>query len=63
MRNFLPLMLDLAGKEVVIFGGGEVGERKASLFCDCARVVVISRDFTPLLGQLSERKKIIRLRS
>ncbi len=58
MRNFLPLMLDLAGKEVVIFGGGEVGERKASLFCDYARVVVISRDFTSLLGQLSERKKI-----
>lgn len=58
MKNFLPLMLSLEGKEVVIFGGGEVGERKASLFCDYARVTVISRDFTPLLNRFSEEGRI-----
>lgn len=58
MKDFLPLMLDMAGREVVIFGGGEVGERKASLFCDCAKVIVVSRDFTPQLNQLFEKGKI-----
>ncbi len=51
-------MLDLAGKEVVIFGGGEVGERKASLFCGHAEVTVVSREFTPLLNRLFEDGKI-----
>ncbi len=58
MKKFLPLMLDLAGKEVIIFGGGEVGERKASLFCGHAEVTLVSRDFTPRLNQLSEEGKI-----
>jgi precorrin-2 dehydrogenase/sirohydrochlorin ferrochelatase len=58
MKKFLPLMLDLAGKEVVIFGGGEVGERKASLFCGHAEVTVVSREFTPRLNRLFEEGKI-----
>ncbi len=58
MKDFLPLMLSLNGKEVVIFGGGEVGERKASLFCRHARVIVVSRDFTPLLNRLSDEGKL-----
>jgi precorrin-2 dehydrogenase/sirohydrochlorin ferrochelatase len=58
MKKFLPLMLDLAGKEVVIFGGGTVGERKASLFSGMADVTIISRDFTPALGKLSDDGKI-----
>ncbi len=58
MKDFLPLMLNLGGKEVVIFGGGEVGERKAALFCDHAKVTVVSRDFTPLLNQLSDEGKL-----
>jgi precorrin-2 dehydrogenase/sirohydrochlorin ferrochelatase len=58
MKKFLPLMLDLAGKEVVIFGGGEVGERKASLFCGHAKVTVVSREFTPRLNRLFEEGKI-----
>ncbi len=58
MKNFLPLMLDLTGKEVIIFGGGEVGERKALLFCDFARVIVISREFTSILNKMSLEKKI-----
>lgn len=58
MKDFLPLMLSLEGKEIVIFGGGEVGERKASLFCMHARVTVVSRDFTPLLNRLSDEGKL-----
>ncbi len=56
--SFLPLMLDLKEKEVVIFGGGEVGERKAKLFCELAKVTVVSREFTPLLKQFSGEGKI-----
>ncbi len=51
-------MLDLSEREVVIFGGGEVGERKASLFCEHAKVIVISREFTSQLNQLFEKGKI-----
>ncbi|MDP3104933.1 MAG: bifunctional precorrin-2 dehydrogenase/sirohydrochlorin ferrochelatase [Candidatus Methanoperedens sp.] len=58
MKKFLPLMLDLTGKEVVIFGGGKVGERKASFFSEAALVTIISRDFTPDLERLSEDGKI-----
>ena len=58
MKNLLPLMLDLAGKEVVIFGGGKVGERKAYFFSGAACVTVISREFTTELGNLSENGKI-----
>lgn len=58
MKEFLPLMLNLKGKEVVIFGGGEVGERKAALFCDYSRVTVVSREFTSPLEKLSEKGKL-----
>ncbi len=58
MKTFLPLMLDLTEKEVLIFGGGTVGERKASLFSGFADVTVISRDFTPALEKLFEERKI-----
>ncbi|GFO98029.1 siroheme synthase [groundwater metagenome] len=58
MKRFLPLMLDLTGKEVVIFGAGAVGERKALFFSMVAEVSVISRDFTPALERLFEDGKI-----
>lgn len=58
MKDFLPLMLNLEGKGVAIFGGGEVGERKALLFCEHAKVTVISREFTQRLNQLSDEGKI-----
>lgn len=58
MKKFLPLMLDLTGKEVVIFGGGKVGERKALFFSSVAEVTVISRDFTPALEGLCKDGKI-----
>ena len=58
MSDFIPLMIDLKDKEIVIFGGGEVGERKASFFCDHAKVKVISKEFTPGLDILSKEGKI-----
>ncbi|MFZ3166209.1 MAG: bifunctional precorrin-2 dehydrogenase/sirohydrochlorin ferrochelatase [Candidatus Methanoperedens sp.] len=58
MSDFLPLMLDLKEKEIIIFGGGEVGERKASLFCELALVTVISKEFTSGLNRFYEMGKI-----
>ncbi len=58
MSEFFPLMIDLHEKEIVIFGGGEVGERKASLFYKHARVKVISKEFTPGLDRFHEEGKI-----
>lgn len=58
MTEFLPLMLNLKGKVVVIFGGGEVGERKAALFSDYSKVTVVSREFTLRLEKLSGKGKL-----
>jgi precorrin-2 dehydrogenase/sirohydrochlorin ferrochelatase len=58
VKKFIPLMLDLEEKEVIIFGGGHVGERKASLFCEYTKVTIISREFTRELNGLFEQEKI-----
>ncbi len=60
--SFLPLMLNLEGKEVVIFGGGEVGERKAKLFCGHASVTVVSREFTPQLNSMKGKIKLVKVK-
>ena len=41
----LPLYLDLKSKKVTVFGGGNVGYRKASYFGEEADVTVVSKDF------------------
>ena len=41
-RSYLPLFIDLSDRKVVIFGGGSVGLRKASLFSDYAHTIVVS---------------------
>jgi precorrin-2 dehydrogenase/sirohydrochlorin ferrochelatase len=41
----LPLILDLTGRKVVIFGGGPVGARKAAFFNGECQVIVASRSF------------------
>ncbi|ERR1035437_2161155 len=51
-NNFLPLMIDLSGRKIVIFGGGSVGERKAELFCGCADTLIVSIEFSQRLQEL-----------
>jgi precorrin-2 dehydrogenase / sirohydrochlorin ferrochelatase len=57
-NNFLPLMLDLSGRKIVIFGGGSVGERKAELFCACADTLVVSLEFSQRLQELKSSGQI-----
>ncbi|KUK44877.1 MAG: bifunctional precorrin-2 dehydrogenase/sirohydrochlorin ferrochelatase [Methanothrix sp.] len=52
--DHLPLLLDLSGRKVVIFGGGIVGERKARLFSQYAEVTVASLAFSPGLQEMAE---------
>ena len=57
-KGFLPLLIDLTGRKIVIFGGGSVGERKSSLFSRYADVTVISSMFTSALEELSLGNKV-----
>jgi precorrin-2 dehydrogenase/sirohydrochlorin ferrochelatase len=59
-KKLLPLFLDLSSRTVVIFGGGSVGERKARLFSEHARVSVVSRAFTDALLKM-ENAGVVRL--
>jgi precorrin-2 dehydrogenase/sirohydrochlorin ferrochelatase len=52
----IPLMLDLAGRTVLIFGGGDVGARKAAFFQHEAEVTVFSRSFSPAFDGLAVRQ-------
>lgn len=52
----IPLMVDCTGRPVTIFGGGEVGARKARYFSDEADVTVYSRSFSPEFEDLRVRK-------
>jgi len=54
LRKMLPLIVDIENKKIVIFGGGSVGERKATLFKD-ADVLVASKDFAPGLRRLADK--------
>ena len=55
MPGLLPLLIDMNDRNVVIFGGGQVGERKAALFSRYAPTTVISRSFTPALQELGRQ--------
>ncbi|WP_340818974.1 bifunctional precorrin-2 dehydrogenase/sirohydrochlorin ferrochelatase [Methanolobus sp. WCC4] len=59
-NHFLPLLIDMSDKKVVIFGSGSVGERKANLFSEHADVTVVSRGFSDFFFEL-ERKSHITL--
>jgi len=53
--GLLPLLIDMSDRKVVIFGGGQVGERKAALFSRYAPTTVISRSFTPAIQKLGRQ--------
>ncbi|MDW7732851.1 MAG: bifunctional precorrin-2 dehydrogenase/sirohydrochlorin ferrochelatase [Methanolobus sp.] len=55
---FLPLLIDMTGRKIVIFGGGSVGERKTLLFSRYADVTVISRSFTPDIRDISGKDNV-----
>lgn len=57
-KGFLPLMINLHGRKVVIFGGGSVGERKAELFSEYANTLVISKTFSQKLIELQMQKSV-----
>ncbi|WP_292469042.1 bifunctional precorrin-2 dehydrogenase/sirohydrochlorin ferrochelatase [Methanolobus sp.] len=59
-NHFLPLLIDMNDKKVVIFGSGSVGERKVNLFSAYAPVTVVSRNFNDTFFEL-ERKNGITL--
>ena len=51
----MPLLLDARGKRVVVFGGGEVGLRKARFFASEADVTVVSRAYVPGFDSLDNK--------
>lgn len=48
----IPLIHDLEGKSVAIFGGGELGTHKADLFADQTELYVVGNSFTERLTEL-----------
>jgi len=58
---YYPVLLDLAGKRVLVVGGGGVAERKVETFLGFgARVDLVSHELSPRLGELEERGTILR---
>jgi precorrin-2 dehydrogenase/sirohydrochlorin ferrochelatase len=57
-KDFTPLMIDLNGKKVIIFGAGSVGERKALYFSAYADTTIISTSFTSRIKELENSRKI-----
>lgn len=55
----LPLLIEARGKRVVVFGGGEVGLRKARFFAREAEVTVVSRNFVQGFDSLTTTIKKI----
>lgn len=51
----IPLFIDCAGKQIVIFGGGEVAARKAGRFCREADVLIVSRSLSEQCAALPVR--------
>jgi precorrin-2 dehydrogenase/sirohydrochlorin ferrochelatase len=58
-QRYLPLVIDLKDRKIVIFGGGSVAERKAKLFSEYATTIVISRNFSECLLEMTKRGEVI----
>jgi len=57
----IPLMVDFTESQVIIFGGGVVGARKARYFAYEAEVVVYSRSFHPEFREIPVRTEVCNL--
>ena len=51
----IPLLLDLAGRHVLVCGGGEVAARKTAFFLPETGVTVVSRSFHSFLRESDAR--------
>ncbi|WMW22280.1 bifunctional precorrin-2 dehydrogenase/sirohydrochlorin ferrochelatase [Methanolobus mangrovi] len=58
-NHFLPLLIDMNDKKIVIFGSGSVGERKANLFSEYAKVTVVSRSFSDIFYEMERKNEVI----
>ena len=57
--RYYPVFLDIAGKPVVVVGGGEVAARKVDVLLDCsAQVTVVSPELHPELRALADAGRI-----
>jgi precorrin-2 dehydrogenase/sirohydrochlorin ferrochelatase len=59
----IPLFVECTGKQVVIFGGGEVAARKAAYFAKEAEVLMVSRAFSPAAKALPVQIQTLDTRS
>lgn len=57
-NHFLPLLIDMNDKKVVVFGSGSVGERKVNLFSAYAPVTVVSRSFSDTFFELKRKNNV-----
>jgi precorrin-2 dehydrogenase / sirohydrochlorin ferrochelatase len=48
----IPLFVDCSDRRIIIFGGGDVGARKAAYFSGKAHITVVSRSFVPAFDAL-----------
>ena len=59
MSKYFPVYLNLDDQQVVVIGGDELGESKSLALIDCgAKVVVISKDVSEAVRNLSVSKQI-----
>ncbi|MDY0386338.1 MAG: bifunctional precorrin-2 dehydrogenase/sirohydrochlorin ferrochelatase [Methanolobus sp.] len=57
-NHFLPLLIDMNDKKVVIFGSGSVGERKVKLFSAYTAVTVVSRSYSDTFFELERKNNV-----
>ncbi len=56
----IPLFIEFSNRKVLVIGGGEVGTHRARKFSDAgARVVVLSKEFTDELKNMSKNGKVV----
>jgi precorrin-2 dehydrogenase/sirohydrochlorin ferrochelatase len=60
--SFYPVLLDLAGKKVLVVGGGQVAQRKVETLLECeAKIFIVSKLLTNKLNYMVEVGRIISL--